>query len=105
MILSAKQAYKSFFELQSVFSGNANTSMERPLSSFKSDYEYVNIAYNKSLLMFYEYQNAVGEEKTKKALKNLYQNNFGKEIRRDELIKAFGNADHFNSYIDGKVII
>lgn len=105
MILNAKQAYKSFFDLQSVLSGNANTCMERPLSDFKSDYEYVNLVYNKSLLTFYEYENLVGEDKTLKSLKTLYKNNIGKEITREDLIKAFGYGDHFNSYIDGKVIL
>ena len=55
--------------------------------------------------MFFEYQNLVGQDKTLRALKNLYKNNYGKEIGRYEIIKEFGFSDHFNSYIDGKVII
>ena len=104
-ILNTKLAYKSFFDIKSVINGEVNTSMERPLTSFLNEYEYVNLAYNKSLLMFFEYQNLVGQDKTLRALKNLYKNNYGKEIGRYEIIKEFGFSDHFNSYIDGKVII
>ncbi len=105
MILNAKQAYKSFFDLQSVLSGNANTVMERQLSTFKSEYEYVNLCYNKPLIMFYEYYQKFGKDKVVRALKKLYSTNFGKEIYKDAIIKAFGHGDHFNSFIDGKVII
>lgn len=105
MILNAKQAYKSFFDLQSILSGNANTVMERQLSTFKSEYEYVNLCYNKPLIMFYEYYEKFGKDKAINALKKLYLSNFGKEIYKDAIIKAFGHGDHFNSFIDGKVII
>ncbi|MBQ7374057.1 MAG: M1 family metallopeptidase [Clostridia bacterium] len=105
MISNAKHAYKSFFDLQSVLSGNVDTTMERPLSTFKSEYEYANLSYNKSLLMFYEYYSKFGKNKTLSALKKLYSDNYGREITRAEIIKAFGRADHFNSFVDGKVII
>ena len=105
MINSAKLAYKSFFSVEQTLSGNVNTVMERELSTFKNEFEYSNIAYNKSLIMFYEYGKAIGEERAIKNLSNLYGDNIGGEISLNKLIKALGYGEHFKSYVLGNVLI
>ncbi len=105
MIDSAKSAYKSFFSIEELLSGKVDTTMQRGLSSFKSEYEYVNIAYNTSLIMFYEYQNAVGVNTATKNLKKLYEKNYLKNVDSSSLINCLGYGEHFNSFITGKVII
>ena len=105
MIENAKYVYKSFFDINSLLSGSANTTMQRNLNEFTSEYEYINIAYNKSFIMFYNYFLTVGENKALKSFKKLYKDNYLSEIDKYDLIKALGLSEHFNSYIDGKVLI
>ena len=104
-VSSAKLAYKSFFNVEETISGKADTSMERQLSSFKSEYEYANLAYNKALLMFYEYGKAVGEDKAVKALSSLYKEYSFKDLTLQGLISALGYGEHFNSFVFGNVLI
>lgn len=105
MIDNAKCAYKSFFDINSLLSGSANTTMNRTLSEFSSEYEYINIAYNKSLLAFYNYGVTVGKNKAVKNLKKLYKDNYLGEIGLGEIITALGHGEHFKSFVEGKVII
>ena len=104
-INSAKLAYKSFFTVEETLSGKANTIMNRELCSFKNEYEYANIAYNKSLIMFYEYGKAIGEESAIKKLASLYDAHKNKDLTLQSLIQYLGYSEHFNSYVDGKVLI
>lgn len=104
-IESAKSAYKSFFSIEKTLSGKVNTAMQRNLSTFKSEYEYYCVAYAKSLLAFYEYQNVVGEERAKANLKKLYLDNYLGEIGLEEIISALGKREHFESFAKGKVLI
>ncbi len=105
MIGTAKAAYKSFFEINSIFAGKADTSMNRPLKSFKSEAEYAAIVYDKSLIMFTELEKTVGAKKNASHLKKLFADNKFGCITANELINAFGRREYFDSFISGKVII
>lgn len=105
MIDAAKAAYKSFFDINSIFTGNVNTAMNRPLKDFKSEAEYVAIAYDKSLIMFTELEKTVGEKKNISNMKKLYSDNKFGICTATELIKAFGRKEYFDSFITGKVIV
>lgn len=105
MINKAKAAYKSFFDIKSLFSSNADTSMNRPLKEYANEEEYVAIAYRKSLVMFAELEKTVGMKKNIAAMKKLYKDNKFKNIGLDELTKAFGRKEYFESFVNGKVII
>ncbi len=105
MLTRAKTAYKTFFDIKELLSGNKNTVMKRPLSTFSSKYEYINIAYNKPLIMMSEYENTMGQKKAIKGLKHLYEKNLYKNITSDALPESLGLKEFFNSYIEGKVII
>ena len=105
MINKSKAAYKSFFDIKSLFSSNADTSMNRPLKEYANEEEYVAIAYRKSLVMFAELEKTVGMKKNIAAMKKLYKDNKFKNIGLDELTKAFGRKEYFESFVNGKVII
>lgn len=105
MIDKAKAAYKSFFDIKSLFSDNADTSMNRPLNTYANEEEYVAITYRKSLVMFAELEKTVGVKKNTSAMRKLYKDNKFKNIGLNELTKAFGRKEYFESFVNGKVII
>ncbi len=105
MLSRAKSAYKSFFSIDELLAGTADTTMNRKLSEFKNKYEYVNIAYHKALIMFSEYENAVGQSRAIKGLSAFYKKNAYQNVCIDNLIDCLGLKEFFYSYIDGKVII
>lgn len=105
MITTAKAAYKSFFEVNSIFAGKADTSMNRALKDFKSEAEYAAIVYDKSLIMFTELEKTVGVKKNAAHLKKLFADNKFGCITANELVNAFGRKEYFDSFISGKVII
>ena len=49
---SATKAYRAYFSVYNQIFGEADTTMNRHLSKYESEYEYSNIAYNKGLIMF-----------------------------------------------------
>ena len=105
MINKAKAAYKSFFDIKTLFSGNADTRMNRPLYDYANEEEYVAITYRKSLVMFAELEKTVGAKKNIAAMKKLYKDNKFKNIGLSELTKAFGRKEYFESFVNGKVIV
>ena len=105
VIEGAKSAYKSFFELKDLLSGNADTSMNRPLTSFSGKYEYINIAYNKGLLCFKGYEDAIGRARSITNLKKYYKKYLFKIALPEDMYGCLGLKEHFTSYADGKVII
>jgi hypothetical protein len=89
--------------------GDADTTMNRSLSDFESEYEYTNIAYNKGLILFDTLKNTLGEEKFLSALKSYYSQNLYKIASYEDIISAFlafGDCEGlFNSFIQGKIVL
>ena len=105
MISTAKSAYKSFFSIENLLSGKLETKMNKSIYDYKSEYEYVNLAYNKSLIAFYEYHKAVGKKVAISKLKKLYSKYKGSTIGYNELVQIFGHEEHFKSFVEGTVLI
>jgi aminopeptidase N len=109
MLGSATKAYRAFYSVYNQIFGNADTTMNRNLSAFVSDYEYVNIAYNKALLMFEAVRVSMGDEKFLASLKDYYSENIYTLATPEHLIAAFARrADVegvFSSFLEGKIII
>lgn len=106
---AAIKAYRAYYSVYNQIFGKADTTMTRSLGAFASDYEYVNIAYNKGLLMFEAVRTAMGDKKFFSACQSYFEANRFKIASPEELISHFA-AKHdveglFASYIDGKVII
>jgi aminopeptidase N len=109
IIGSATKSYRAFYSVYSQIFGNADTTMNRPLSAFESEYEYTNIAYNKGLILFDTLRTAIGQEKFLSALKSYYTANLYKIATYEELISCFlkeGDTEGlFNSFIQGKIVL
>ena len=96
------KTYKSYCTVYEKLFGGKNTAMVRSLKDFTSEYEYVNIAYVKSCIMYDELRKSVGDEKFFGAIKNYYSENKFKITTPLDLISAFKNAgDYTESFIDG----
>lgn len=109
MLGSATKSYRAFYSVYNQLFGGADTTMNRPLDKFISDYEYANVAYNKGLLMFEAVRAAMGDEKFKDSLKEYFNDNKFKIATAESLIAPFAKrADVegvFASFLEGKVII
>lgn len=109
MIGSATKAYRAFYSVYNQIFGDADTTMNRPISAYLSDYEYVNIAYNKGLLLFEAVRSACGDSDFVSALKNYYSTYKFTNAAPEGLIAVFAErADVegiFESFIEGKIII
>lgn len=106
---SATKAYRAFFSVYKQIFGETNTTMNRNLSEFESEYEYSNIAYNKGLIMFDMLRQAIGDEKFCGALKEYFDGNKFTIASCDDLYASFlkyGDLEgFFASFIDGKIVI
>ncbi|MGN0813879.1 MAG: M1 family metallopeptidase [Candidatus Coproplasma sp.] len=109
MLGSATKAYRAFYSVYNQIFGDADTTMNRPVSAYLSDYEYVNIAYNKALLLFEAVRTACGDAAFISALKEYYSTYKFCRAEPEALIAVFaGRADVegiFESFIQGKIII
>ena len=110
LIESAEKTYKVFCSVYKKISGEVDTTMTRSVKEYKSEYEYVNIAYVKACIMFDYLRQTVGEEKFFSGLKRFYDENRFSVATEEELIGAFERAGansngFFRSFLDGKVII
>ena len=106
---SAIKAYRAYYSVYNQIFGKVDTSMTRNLGDFASDYEYVNISYNKGLLMFESVRTAMGDKKFFKAL-NAYCKDAKFKIASPENLIAHFTSLHdveglIAGYIEGKVVI
>lgn len=106
---SATKAYRAYFSVYKQILGEVNTTMNRHLSEYGSEYEYSNIAYNKGLILFDMLRQSVGDDKFIAALQEYYANNLYKIASADDIISCFlkcGDLEgFFASFIEGKIVI
>lgn len=110
LIKSAEKTYRIFCSVFDKLYGNIDTTMVRDLNEFKSEYEYVNIAYIKSCLMQEYLRVGIGDDKYFKGLQRYYKEYSFKNATPDDLIGVYEKigADtngFFNSFLNGSVII
>ncbi len=110
LIKSSEMTYKTFCSVSDKLFGNVDTSMLRSLKDYKSEYEYVNVAYVKPCIMYDYLRTTVGDEKFFGALKKYYSDYKFKIATPDDLVGAFEKCGtdsngFFASFFDGKVII
>ena len=106
---SATKAYRAYFSVYNQIFDEVDTSMNRHLSAFESDYEYANIAYNKGLVLFDMLRQAIGDEKFTAALKEYFSANIYSIASCDDLYACFlkyGDLEgFFTSFVEGKIVI
>lgn len=110
LITSSEQSFKLFCSVYKKIIGNADTSMLRSVPEYSGEYEYVNIAYIKSCIMFDYLRNTIGDESFFKGLKRFYAENAFKTATPDSLVGAFERAGansngFFETFFNGKEII
>ncbi len=106
---SATKAYRAYFSVYNQIFGQTNTTMNRHLSEYESEYEYSNIAYNKGLIMFDMLRQSIGDEKFTSALKEYFNDNVYSIASCENLYASFlkqGDLEgFFTSFVDGKIVI
>lgn len=110
IIRSATEAYRACYSVYGQLFGEADTTMNRHLKDFISDYEYVNIAYNKGLLLFDALRESLGDEKFFAALEDYFENYRGKIASYGEMCACFEKTGTdvsglFESFVEGKIVI
>ncbi len=110
LIKSSETTYKTYCTVSDKLFGKVDTSMIRNLKEFKSEYEYVNLAYVKPCIMYDYLRTTAGEQKFFNGLKKYYNENLYKIATPDDLISAFiksgVDADgYLRSFFDGKAVI
>lgn len=110
MIKSSEQTYKTYCTVYDKLFGGADTTMTRSLGEFTSEYEYVNIAYVKSCIMYDTLRKTIGEEKFFGGLKKYYADYSFLNAKPCDLVGSFvkcgADAEgFFDGFFDGKVII
>ena len=110
MITQAERTYKVFCSVSDKLFGKVDTSMLRSLGEYKSEYEYVNIAYVKPCVMYEYLRTTVGDARFFKALKRYYKTYALSNATPDDLVGAFEKtgADtngFFQSFFNGEVVI
>lgn len=105
-----ENGYRAFFSVKSQLSGEVDTSMTRPLTSFSGAYEYRNIAYDKGVILFDRVRSVTGDKKFFAALCDYYRKYTGKIATPEDLIACFGGAGSnveglFESFLSGSCVI
>ena len=110
IIGSATKAYRAYYSVYNQIFGEADTSMNRHLKDFESEYEYTNIAYNKGLILFDMLRQSIGDEKFGAGLKKYFADNLYKVASYEDMCGCFigAGADlegFFASFTEGKIVI
>ena len=110
LISSTEKTYKIFCSVYDKLFGNVDTTMLRALNEYSGEYEYVNIAYIKSCIMYDYLRTTIGDERFFRGLKNYYSQFCYKNAEPYDIVGVFEKigADangFFQSFYDGKVII
>lgn len=111
MIENSLQSYKTFVRIFTSVTGSVDTSMDRPLSNFNTEPEYVQCTYTKGLLLFDAIRDSVGDRKFFKALKEYYQEFSFKNVTPATFIASFNHSTGYDlesfimSWLNGEVVI
>ena len=111
VIKNALTSYNMFTEVYEQIFGSVDTSLTRTLGQYKTEPEYVYMAYVKSMLMFDNLRTVIGDKKFFKSLKYYYNKNRMQNVTPSNLIECFKKSSNrkleswFDSWISGKVII
>lgn len=111
MINETLNSYKLFVDIYKQIMGTANTSMNRAVNEYTSEYEYVYMTYVKGELLFDAIRTSIGDDKFYKGMKKYYKDNAFKHATPAHLITSLERGSgvklesFINSWIDGTAII
>lgn len=106
---SAIKSYRAYYSVYNQIFGKSDTTMTRSLDEYEGEYEYVNVVYNKSLLMFESVRGAMGDKKFCAALSNYFEGNKFAIASPEDLIakldEQYDVEGLIYGYLEGKVVI
>lgn len=106
---SAIKSYRAYYSVYNQIFGKSDTTMTRAINEYEGEYEYINIVYNKSLLMFESVRTAMGDKKFFSALANYFKDNCFSLAAPEDLIAKFDELYDveglIDGYLNGKVVI
>ena len=109
MTSGALNSYRLFVEVYEGVRGDVDESMNRNLSSFSTEPEYVNCVYTKGVLLFDSLRAMLGDNKFFKCLENYFDDYAFKNSSSAKLIESFSKTarmdleGYFNSWLNGTV--
>ncbi len=110
-IKASTNSYVLFEEIYTEYLDNLDTSLDRNISEYDTEPEYVYMAYVKGMLLFDNLREVVGDKKFFNALKDYYSNNSFELVTPDTLVDDFSIScktnlkSFFDSWINGDVVI
>ena len=111
LISGALQSYRLFINTYKDILGDVDESMNRNLSEFNTEPEYVNCVYTKGVLMFDSVRNTLGDNKFFKCLQNYFADFKYKIATGQDLIDSFSKTSktkldgYFNAWLNGEVVL
>ncbi|MBQ9081765.1 MAG: M1 family metallopeptidase [Clostridia bacterium] len=110
IVHTALTKYKAYYSIYNQIFGESNTSMNRNLSTYVSEYEYVNLTYNKGLLLFDALREGIGDNRFFAGLKNYYAEYTHQIATPEDMISCFKKTGVdveglFDSFLSGTAVI
>ncbi len=111
VIDNAFETYKNFVKIYSSILGDVDESMQRSLSEFETEPEYVNCTYTKGMLLFDSLRETLGNRKFEKCLKHYFKEYKYKNSSYEKMVECFSQScgrnleSLFKAYVDGTVVI
>lgn len=108
---NAMTSYQNFVRIFKGIYGQLDESMDRNLSEYATEPEYVNITYTKGMLLFDSLRSMMSDKKFFACLKNYFEEYTFKNSSAEKLIESFSKTASINletlfkSWIDGSVLI
>ncbi len=108
---NATETYQNFVRIFKNINGQVDESMNRNLSQFATEPEYVNCTYTKGMLLFDCVRSTMSERKFFACLKNYFSEYAFKNSSSQKLVESFSKSAHinlekfFDSWISGEVRI
>ena len=109
MIDNALNSYRLFVEVYEGVKGDVDESMNRDLSAYSTEPEYVNCIYTKGVLLYDSLRAMLGDNKFFKCLENYFDDYAFKNSSSAKLIESFSKTarmdleGYFNSWLNGTV--
>jgi aminopeptidase N len=110
-IKASTNSYVLFVEIYSEYIDNLDTSLDRNISEYATEPEYVYMAYVKGMLLFDNLRETIGDKKFFEGIKYYYTQNLFDNVTPEIMIENFSKCSgtnltsFFDSWIKGKVVI
>jgi len=111
LIENATATYTNFVKIYSTIYGQVDQSMNRTLTEYDTEPEYVNCVYTKGVLMYDSLKGFLGKQKILKCMKDYFKAYAFQNVSGTELINSFSKSAHRNlkpfldSWLGGEVVI